>query len=156
LLWSVAGFGAATVVFGISRSPLLSFAMLAITGALDNVSIVVRSTLVQLLTPDSMRGRVASVNVIFIGSSNELGAFESGLTAHWFGPVASVVGGGIGSILVVLAVMRCWPKLMRLGSLASLASAQDQPDAGRDGAVGQTDPALSVETTESFNARPPL
>ncbi len=124
LLWSVAGFGAATVVFGLSRDPVLSFAMLALTGALDNISVVIRATLVQFLTPDAMRGRVAAVNAIFIGSSNELGAFESGLTADRFGPVASVVGGGVGSILVVLAVMARWPGVVRLGSLASLAAAQ--------------------------------
>jgi MFS family permease len=120
LLWSVAGFGAATIVFGFSQSPWLSFAMLAVTGALDNVSVVIRGTLVQLLTPDAMRGRVAAVNLIFIGSSNELGAFESGITAYWFGPVASVVGGGVGAILVVLATMLRWPRLLQLGSLASL------------------------------------
>jgi MFS family permease len=122
LLWSVAGFGVATIVFGLSANPWLSFAMLVLTGAFDNVSVVVRGTLVQLLTPDSMRGRVAAVNAIFIGSSNELGAFESGLTAAWFGPVASVVGGGIGSVLIVLAAMLRWPQIMRLGSLASLTS----------------------------------
>src|SRR5207245_4374366 len=108
LLISVAGFGAATIVFGLSRSPVLSFLMLALTGALDNVSIVVRGTLVQMLTPDDMRGRVSAVNTIFIVSSNELGAFESGITADLFGrmglngPVTSVVVGGIGTILVVL------------------------------------------------------
>jgi MFS family permease len=124
LLWSVAGFGAATIVFGFSRNPWLSLAMMAATGAVDNISVVVRATLVQVLTPDAMRGRVASVVNIFIGSSNELGEFESGLTAAWFGPVASVVGGGIGSVLVVLAVMLRWPRVMRLGSLANLAEEQ--------------------------------
>jgi MFS family permease len=117
LLASVAGFGAATVVFGLSRDFALSFAMLALTGALDNVSVVVRGTLVQVLTPDAMRGRVAAVNVVFIGSSNELGALESGLTAEWFGPVASVVGGGLGTLLVVAAVLLRWPEVFRLGPL---------------------------------------
>jgi MFS family permease len=135
LLWSVAGFGAATVVFGFSQNPWLSFAMLALTGALDNVSVVIRGTLVQVLTPDAMRGRVAAVNLIFIGSSNELGAFESGITAAWFGPVASVVGGGIGSILVVLAVMVLWPRIARLGSLVGLAAA------GESGPAPATDKA---------------
>lgn len=125
LLWSVAGFGAATIVFGLSQNPYLSFAMLALTGALDNVSVVVRATLVQVLTPDTMRGRVAAVNAIFIGSSNELGAFESGLTAYWFGPIISVVGGGIGSILVVLVVIFCWPQILRLKSLARLDAVRD-------------------------------
>src|SRR6516162_10105522 len=117
LLWAVAGFGAATIVFGLSRDFTLSFAMLALTGALDNISVVVRGTLVQVLTPDAMRGRVSAVNAIFIDSSNRLGDFESGMTAAWFGPVASVVGGGVGTILVVLAVMARWPQILRLGEL---------------------------------------
>jgi MFS family permease len=117
LLLCVAGFGAATIGFGLSTDPVLSFAMLALTGALDNVSIVVRGTLVQLLTPDEMRGRVSAVNTIFIVSSNELGAFESGMTAAWFGTVPSVVVGGIGTILVVIAVMAKWPEVLRLGPL---------------------------------------
>jgi MFS family permease len=117
LLLAVAGFGAATIVFGLSQSFALSFAMLALTGALDNISIVVRGTLVQTLTPDEMRGRVSAVNAVFIGSSNELGAFESGVTAELFGPFVSVVGGGIGTILVVFLVMLKWPEVYRLGSL---------------------------------------
>ena len=117
LLWAVAGFGAATIVFGLSRNFALSMAMLALTGALDNISVVVRGTLVQGLTPDAMRGRVSAVNALFIESSNRLGDFESGMTAQWFGPVASVVGGGIGTLLVVLAVMARWPEVLRLGPL---------------------------------------
>jgi MFS family permease len=117
LLWAVAGFGAATIAFGLSRNFALSFVMLALTGALDNISMVVRGTLVQVLTPDAMRGRVSAVNAVFIGSSNELGAFESGVTAQLFGPVASVVGGGVGTLLVVLAVMWAWPEVIRLGPL---------------------------------------
>jgi MFS family permease len=117
LLVSVAGFGIATVVFGFSRNFFLSFSMLALTGALDNVSVVVRGTLVQVLTPDEMRGRVSAVNAIFIGSSNELGAFESGVTAKLLGPVWSVVGGGIGTVLVVVTVALVWPQVLRLGSL---------------------------------------
>jgi MFS family permease len=118
LLKAVIGFGLATIVFGFSRNVALSFLMLALIGALDNVSVVVRGTLVQVMTPDSMRGRVASVNAVFIGSSNELGAFESGMTAAWFksAPI-SVIGGGIGTILVVLAVMCLWPQLTRLGTI---------------------------------------
>ena len=121
LLGSVAGFGLATIVFGLSRDPYLSFVMLMLTGALDNISVVVRSTLVQSLTPDAMRGRVSAVNGLFIGTSNELGGFESGLTAQRFGPVASVVGGGIGTILVVLAVAFHWPQIRRLRSLSEAA-----------------------------------
>jgi MFS family permease len=123
LLWSVAGFGAATIVFGLSQNVVLSFVMLALTGALDNVSMVVRGTLLQVLTPDEMRGRVSAVNSIFISSSNELGAFESGVTARLFGPVVSVVGGGIGTLLVVAGVMLHWPEVLRLGPL-------DRPAAG--------------------------
>jgi MFS family permease len=119
LLWAVAGFGLATIVFGLSDNVVLSFAMLIVTGALDNISIVVRGTLIQVLTPDGMRGRVTAVNAIFIGSSNELGAFESGLTAKLFGPVVSVVGGGIGTLVVVVAAMLIWPEILRLGTLRS-------------------------------------
>jgi MFS family permease len=117
LLWAVAGFGVATIVFGLSRNAYLSFAMLLLTGALDNISVVVRTTLVQTLTPDAMRGRVSAVNGLFIGSSNELGGFESGVTAQLFGPVISVVGGGIGTILVVLAAAWTWPRLRQLGAI---------------------------------------
>src|SRR5205807_10000204 len=131
LLVSVAGFGVTMVVFGLSRNFTLSFVALALSGALDNVSVVVRGTLVQVLTPDVMRGRVSAVNAVFISSSNELGAFESGLTAEWFGPVPSVVGGGIGTVLVVLAVMLSWPSVLRLGRLQI---AEDSILAGEPGA----------------------
>jgi MFS family permease len=117
LLWAVAAFGAATIVFGLSRNFWLSFLMLGVTGAADNVSVVVRHTLVQLLTPDSMRGRVGAVNNVFIGASNEIGALESGLTAAKFGAVASTVGGGIGTIVVVALVAFIWPQIRKLGRL---------------------------------------
>src|SRR5947209_18462943 len=91
--------------------------MLFLTGAFDNISVVVRHTLVQVLTPDAMRGRVAAVNNVFIGSSNELGALESGVTAALFGPVISVVSGGIGTILVVVLAAWIWPEVRRFGSL---------------------------------------
>lgn len=117
LLWAVAGFGIATVVFGLSRSYWLSLLALATAGALDNISVVVRHTLVQTLTPDEMRGRVSAVNNIFITSSNELGGFESGLVAALWGPIFSVVSGGIGTILVVVAVMTVWPQVRRIGAL---------------------------------------
>jgi MFS family permease len=117
LLFAVAGFGLATIVFGFSTHFGLSFIMLVLTGAMDNVSVVVRGTLMQMLTPDEMLGRVAAVNTIFISSSNELGAFESGITAWPLGPVVSVVGGGIGTLAVVLLVMLRWPSLARLGPL---------------------------------------
>jgi MFS family permease len=117
LLWCVIGFGAATIVFGLSRSLWLSLAMLFLTGVFDSVSVVVRHTLVQLLTPDEMRGRVSAVNNIFIGTSNEFGALESGLTAALFGAVTSVVAGGIGTIAVVLAVAAKWPETRKIGRL---------------------------------------
>jgi MFS family permease len=119
LLVAVAGFGLAMIVFGLSRSFWLSFAALAFAGALDNISVVVRHTLVQLLTPDPMRGRVAAVNNIFIGSSNELGAFESGVTAALFGPVLSVVGGGIGTVVVVILTAFAWPEVRRIRRLSA-------------------------------------
>lgn len=117
LLLVVAGFGLATIVFGLSRSFLLSLAMLALLGALDNVSVVIRSTLLLTRVPDAMRGRVASVNSIFIGASNQLGGFESGSVAALIGPVGSVVFGGIGTVVVVGAVALLWPELRRLGRL---------------------------------------
>jgi MFS family permease len=122
LLWSVAGFGVATVGFGVSRDFWLSWAMLFLTGLFDNVSVVVRHTLVQLRTPNEMRGRVSAVNSVFIGSSNELGGFESGLVAQWFGPVVSVVSGGVGTLLVVLGWARLFPALRRFGALSDGSS----------------------------------
>ena len=123
LLWSVAGFGAATIVFGLSRSFWLSFLMLLLTGAFDNISVVVRHTLVQIQTPDEMRGRVSAVNSMFINASNELGRFESGTVAAFFGPVLSVVIGGVGTIIVVAACAWNWPELRRFGRLDSEARA---------------------------------
>lgn len=121
LLWAVAIFGLATIVFGLSHSFWLSLSMLFIAGAVDSISVVIRHTLVQLLTPDKMRGRVSAINSIFIVSSNELGGFESGVTAAAFGPVISVVGGGIGTILVVLAAISIWPEVRALSSLEDAA-----------------------------------
>ncbi len=117
LLLNVAGFGVATIIFGISESFWLSFVMLFLTGAFDNVSMVVRQTLQQLLTPDHMRGRVSAVTSVFVGASNELGGLESGLVAQWFGPVFSVVSGGIGTLVVVLTTAWVSPELRRFGAL---------------------------------------
>jgi len=117
LLWAVTGFGVATLIFGISRSFPLSLCMLMALGAFDMVSVVVRATLVPLLTPDEMRGRVGAINNLFIGTSNQLGGFESGAVAGAFGPVVSVVSGAIGTLLVVVAVAWHWPALRRLGAL---------------------------------------
>ncbi len=133
LLWAVAGFGLATIVFGLSRNFLLSLAMMFVMGALDNISVVVRHTLVQMLTPDAMRGRVSAVNNIFIVASNDLGGLESGVTAHFLGPTGSAVAGGLGAILVVLAVARRWPEILGIGSLHEVrplawADPADPPD----------------------------
>lgn len=117
LLLSVAGFGVATIVFGLSRSPALSFLMLALAGACDNISVVIRGTLVQTLTPDAMRGRVGAVNTVFVGISNELGGFESGAVAHLVGPVGAVVFGGTACLVVVLLVARTWPTLWGLPAI---------------------------------------
>jgi MFS family permease len=117
LLLAVAGFGLATFIFGVSRSFWLSLLMLFLLGGLDNISVVIRSTLLLTRTPDAMRGRVAAVNTLFVGASNELGGFESGLAAQLFGPVISVAAGGIGTILVVLLVALLWPEMRRLGRL---------------------------------------
>jgi len=125
LLWSVVGFGLATVVFGVSRSFPLAWAMLFLTGAFDMVSVVIRHSLIQLWTPDAMRGRVSAINGMFIGISNELGEFESGTVAHWlerpgdpaFGPTLSVVIGGLGTVLVVIVSMWLFPAMRRHGRL---------------------------------------
>jgi hypothetical protein len=113
LLSAVAVFGLATVVFGLSTHFGLSLLALAVTGAADCISVVTRSTLVQLETPDEMRGRVSAVNSIFIGASNQLGEFESGATAALLGPVGSVVLGGVGTMLVAASWLRLFPALAR-------------------------------------------
>jgi MFS family permease len=118
LLRAVALFGATMVIFGLSQQLLLSLATLAISGAADMVSVVIRQTLVQLATPDAMRGRVSAVNSVFIGASNQLGEFESGATAALLGPVASVVLGGVGTMLVVSLWTRWFPDLARHDHLA--------------------------------------
>lgn len=117
LLVVVAGFGAATIVFGLSRSFLLSALMLGLLGAFDGISVVIRNTLVLVRTPDEMRGRVNAVHNVFIGASNELGSFESGVAAAFVGPIAAVVGGGIGTILVVIVIALMWPEVRQLGQI---------------------------------------
>src|SRR6266446_2778378 len=111
MLWCVAGFGVCTIIFGLSRSLALSLMSLLLLGATDMVSVIVRSILVQLATPDEMRGRVNAVDMIFIGVSNELGQFESGLTAHWFGTVPAVVLGGVGTLAVIGLWAWAFPEL---------------------------------------------
>jgi hypothetical protein len=107
-------FAAATIVFGVSTAPWLSVLALAVAGAADNVSVVIRHVLVQMRTPNALRGRVGAVNTMFIECSNELGGFESGLVARFFGPVASVVSGGIGTVVVVAGIAWGLPQLRRL------------------------------------------
>jgi hypothetical protein len=113
LLIAVALFGACMVTFGLSTSFALSLAALAVSGGADMVSVVVRQTLVQLETPNAMRGRVGAVNAVFIGASNQLGEFESGATAALLGPVGSVVAGGIGTVMIALLWRRLFPSLAR-------------------------------------------
>jgi MFS family permease len=120
LLFSVAAFGAATIAFGLSQSFLFSLVVLMLLGAFDNVSVVVRGTLVQVLTPDEMRGRVSAVNTLFISSSNELGEFESGMVADLLGTVGSVVFGGVGTIVVVILALLKWPGILTIGPLHKL------------------------------------
>lgn len=136
LLWAVAGFGVATIVFGFSTNFWLSLAMLFLTGMFDNVSMVVRQTMQQLLTPNEMRGRVSAVTSVFVGASNELGGLESGVVAQYFGPVFSVVSGGIGTLIVVAATAALSPSLRALGRMEDA-----QP------VVVRTDPRKTVGST---------
>jgi MFS family permease len=117
MLWCVGGFGAFTIVFGLSRNLVLSLLALVLVGASDVVSVVIRVTLLQLLTPDHMRGRVNAVDMVFIGASNELGQFESGLTASWFGTVPAVVLGGVGTLIVTAIWAWTFPELRRADKL---------------------------------------
>ena len=119
MLWCVGIFGAATVVFGLSRSIWLSCGALVVVGASDMVSVVVRSSLLQLATPMEMRGRVSAVNWLFIGASNEFGEFESGLTAHWWGAVRAVVIGGVGSMVVTASAAGLFPSLRKADALTA-------------------------------------
>lgn len=119
LLMSVAAFGVAIVIFGLSKWIWLSLLMLFVSGAVDNVSVIIRHTLVQARTPNHLRGRVSAVNSLFIECSNELGAFESGLVARLFGPIVSVVSGGIGTLAVVGGIAWAFPQLRKLDRLVS-------------------------------------
>jgi len=118
MLWCVAGFGAFTILFGVSHSLPLSMLALALVGASDMVSVVIRGVLVQLGTPDQMRGRVNAVEMIFIGASNEFGQFESGVTAWWIGSVPAVILGGVGSIVVTVLWALFFPDLRNVDRLA--------------------------------------
>ena len=120
LLWFVAVYGAFTILFGVSRSLTLSVAALVLVGASDMVSVIIRATFLQLGTPDEMRGRVNAVDMIFIGASNQLGQFESGVTAHWFGTVPAVIVGGVGAIVVASLWAWMFPELRRAEDVNSL------------------------------------
>ncbi|HTS08467.1 MAG TPA: MFS transporter [Candidatus Eisenbacteria bacterium] len=122
LLWAVAGFGVFTIIFGISRSMTLSLISLFLLGASDMISVIIRATLTQLATPDEMRGRVTAVDMIFIGTSNEFGQFESGVTAQWFGTVPAVVLGGIGTLVVIVLWAWWFPELRNAGPLHTIAT----------------------------------
>jgi MFS family permease len=122
MLRCVAGFGACTVVFGLSRSVPLSLAALILLGACDMVSVIVRQTMVQLSTPEDMRGRVSAVNMLFIGASNELGQFESGITAWWFGVAPAVVLGGLGTLAIVTAWTLLFPELRKVDELSKVSA----------------------------------
>jgi len=128
LLWSVVVFGVSTIIFGLSTSFWLSLAVLAVGGAADTVSVVIRHVLVQLRTPEHLRGRVSAVNSVFIECSNELGAFESGLVAKWFGPVVSAVSGGVGTMLVVIGVSAAIPDIRRLDRLEPDKAPNQEPE----------------------------
>jgi MFS family permease len=139
LIWAVTGFGLATIVFGFSRWFPLSVAMLLLTGAMDNISVVVRQSLIQLLTPDEMRGRVSAINGMFISISNEVGDIESGTVAQLFTPTFSAVSGGLGTLVVVAIVAWIFPQLRAYGRLDSGASKEPpSPEA-----------ALTAESQES-------
>jgi predicted MFS family arabinose efflux permease len=123
----VALFGVATVVFGLSRSLWLSIVALAVSGAADMISVIIRGSLLQLATPPEMRGRVSAVNSLFIGASNELGEFESGLTAQWWGAVRATIFGGVGSLVVAGLWSVLFPSLRQADELTSAALRPQAP-----------------------------
>jgi MFS family permease len=133
LLWSVAGFGIFTIIFGVSRSLTVSLIALLLLGASDMISVIIRATLTQLATPDEMRGRVTAVDMIFIGTSNEFGQFESGVTAQWFGTVPAVVLGGIGTLVVIAVWAWLFPELRQAGKLTAIRS-EELPTASESSA----------------------
>lgn len=143
---TVAGFGAATIVFGLSTSFWLSLAALFALGACDMVSMVIRHALVQLDTPDAMRGRVSAVNSVFVNTSNQLGEFESGLAAAWFGAVPATLIGGIGTLAIVVIWMLLFPTLRKRESLHQLPMLQPQPTPAMD-------PGAELEVEKEIEAR---
>jgi MFS family permease len=128
MLWCVAGFGLFTILFGLSHNLILSLIALFFVGATDMVSVIVRAVLIQVATPDEMRGRVNAVDMVFIGASNEFGEFESGLTAQWFGTVHAVVFGGIGTLIVTAIWAWRFPELRKIQQLHSLPNSSPSED----------------------------
>jgi hypothetical protein len=124
-------FGASTITFGLSHSVAVSLVALFVVGASDMISVVVRSTLVQIATPAAMRGRVSAVNLLFIGASNELGQFESGITAQWMGAMPAVIFGGVGTLLVVGLWSRFFPQLRTMDRLIPLREALPMEEAAK-------------------------
>jgi MFS family permease len=143
LLLAVAGFGVATIFFGISTSFLLSLAMLALLGALDNISVVIRHTLILTYTPDEIRGRVGAVNSVFIGASNELGGFESGVAASILGPIGAVVFGGFGTLAVVGLTAFLVPQLRKMGRIGEDLPPPAPPENDPSLALVEEKPALT-------------
>jgi MFS family permease len=140
LFWAVGGFGVCTIIFGLSHNLTLSLIALFLLGASDMISVIIRATLTQLATPDEMRGRVTAVDMIFIGTSNEFGQFESGLTAQWFGTVPAVVLGGVGT-LIVIALWAWWfPELRNAGELHAI-TADSLKGASRTTSEGESVPS---------------
>lgn len=121
-------FGISTIIFGLSHSVAVSLVALFVVGASDMISVVVRSTLVQIATPPAMRGRVSAVNLLFIGASNELGQFESGITAQWMGAVPAVIFGGVGTLVVVGLWSRFFPQLRNMDRLIPVREASMVPE----------------------------
>ena len=131
LLWAVAGFGVFTIIFGVSHNLTVSLVALLLLGASDMISVIIRATLTQLATPDEMRGRVTAVDMIFIGTSNEFGQFESGVTAQWFGTVPAVILGGVGTLVVIAVWGWLFPELRHAGELTSISSETVEKSAGQ-------------------------
>ncbi len=140
LLWAVAGFGIFTIIFGVSRSLTVSLIALLLLGASDMISVIIRATLTQLATPDAMRGRVTAVDMIFIGTSNEFGQFESGVTAQWFGTVPAVVLGGIGTLVVIAMWAWLFPELRHAGELTAIKSSSLLDDDEVETSAGASKP----------------
>jgi MFS family permease len=143
LLLAVTGFGVSTIAFGLSRNFFFSLLCLFFVGICDNTSVIIRQTLVQIITPDAIRGRVSAVKSLFSSASNGLGAFESGLTASMFGPMASVVGGGLGAIFVVVTVAAWWPQVRRFGAL------HGQDELGTEAELASPDNLIELELLAS-------